>query len=114
MIQILGRSKCSATRKAKRFFSERGIPFQDMDLKSHGISAGELNNIARSVALEKLIDEEGQFYRKGGYQWRVFDPAEEILEHSELLRTPIVRNKHMAVCGDDPDGWEALARQERS
>jgi glutaredoxin len=41
-IQIFGTSKCQDTRKAQRFFKERGIPFQYVDLAVKGLSKGEL------------------------------------------------------------------------
>jgi arsenate reductase-like glutaredoxin family protein len=108
MIQIIGRSTCQASRKAKRFFSERGIDFQDFDLKSYKITAGVLKNITRSVPAAELIDEEGRYYKKQGFQWREFDPLEEILEHPELLKTPIVRSGKDAVCGENPEVWEGM------
>ncbi|WP_020613712.1 arsenate reductase family protein [Sediminispirochaeta bajacaliforniensis] len=113
MIQIIGSKKCRATKKAKRFFSERGIGFQDFDLKTHRLSPGELSNIAKSVPPEELIDSDGDFYRKAGYQWREYDPLEEILEHPELLKTPVVRAAGSAVCGDAPNVWSEFVRREK-
>jgi arsenate reductase (glutaredoxin) len=114
MIQLIGNKKCKNTGKAKRFFSERGIPFQDLDLKTHKLSPGELDNITRWIPPEELIDEECSYYKKNGYKWRDYNPMEELLEHPELLKTPVVRSKKGAFCGDQPEGWKELAEKEKS
>lgn len=114
MIQIIGRKSCRTSRKARRFFSDRGIKIQDLDLKSHPLSRGELEHISRTVEPEELIDEEGTFYQKNGYAWREFDPLDEILEHPELLKTPVVRYSGKASCGDDESAWDAFAREYRN
>ena len=111
MIQIIGRMSCKITRKAKRFFSDRGITFQDLDLKNRPVSPGELEHISRSVAPEALIDENGSYYKKNGYAWREYEALEEILEHPELLRTPVVRYKGKACCGDDEAGWKGVVEE---
>lgn len=56
-IQIFGRKKCFDTKKAERYFKERGIKFQSVDINSKGLSRGELDSVLRSVgSLEALID----------------------------------------------------------
>ena len=56
-IQIFGKSKCFETKKAERYFKERRVKFQYIDLNKYGISKGELNSVMRSGKLEELIDE---------------------------------------------------------
>lgn len=109
MVQIIGRKSCRASGKARRFFQERSIPFQDFDLKKHPLSEGVLLNISRSVSPDDLVDTQGKAYTKGGYQWMEYDPLEEILEHPDLLKTPVVRYKGKAVCGEDLEGWKQIA-----
>ena len=48
-IQIFGTSKCFDTKKAQRYFKERGIKFQMIDLKEKGMSRGEFDNVARAL-----------------------------------------------------------------
>ena len=55
-IQIFGKSKCFDTKKAQRYFKERRVKFQAIDLKKYGISKGELTSVLRSVKLPDLID----------------------------------------------------------
>ena len=57
IIQIFGKSKCFETKKAERYFKERRVIYQYIDLNKYGISKGELNSVMRSVKLEELIDE---------------------------------------------------------
>ena len=45
-IQIFGTKKCRDTRKAERFFKERGIKYQFIDMKEKGMSKGEFNSVA--------------------------------------------------------------------
>ena len=56
-IQIFGKSKCFDTKKAERWFKERRIKFQAIDLKKYGMSRGELQSVKSAVGLEALVDE---------------------------------------------------------
>ena len=57
-IQIFGKSKCFDTKKAERWFKERRIKYQSIDLPKYGMSAGELRNVINGVGgLDKIIDE---------------------------------------------------------
>lgn len=105
-IQIFGTKKCNNTKKAQRFFKERGIQIHFRDLTEKGISAGELENVSRSVDLEDLIDTDSKQYNKRGMQYMVFDLREELLEDPLLLKTPIVRNGKEATVGYQPDLWK--------
>ena len=48
-IQIFGKNKCFDTKKAQRYFKERGIKFQFVDLKVKGLSKGELDSVMKAV-----------------------------------------------------------------
>lgn len=54
-----------------------------------------------------MIDTESQFYVKNGYKYRDFDPKQEVMEHIELLKLPVLRNKSKAVIGFDKEFLEA-------
>lgn len=115
MVQIIGTKKSNATKKAQRYFSDRSIDTQFVDLDERGLSRGELENIARSVGdAELLLDTESKAYKKRGMQYMAFDVLEELEEHPDLLVNPIVRRKGDAVLGEDRDGWERIAEATRS
>mgnify|MGYP003175858284 CR=1 FL=1 len=57
-IQIFGKSKCFDTKKAERYFKERGIKYQYVDILSKGLSRGELDSVTRALGgLDAVIDE---------------------------------------------------------
>jgi len=109
-LQIFGTRKCSETRKAERFFKERGVRFQSVDLAQKGMSAGELRNVAARVGgVEQLIDRTGKRYLERGLKYAAptGPRIEQILvEDPLLLRTPIVRDGPRATVGYCPDVWQ--------
>ena len=105
-IQILGTKKDNDTRKAERFFKERGISYQFRELSEKGISKGELENITRVIELEKLIDKEGKQYKKRNFSFMKYDIAEELLEDPLLFKMPIVRNGSLCTVGYKPETWK--------
>lgn len=113
-IQIFGVSKCAETRKAQRFFKERGIRFQFVDLNEKGLSKGELRSVATRVPLEQLLDRGNKrFVEKGlAHAWLDAGKIEALLlEDPLLLRTPIVRNRKEATVGYCPEVWRAWQAQ---
>ncbi len=105
-IQIFGTKNCSDTRKAERYFKERRIQFHFRDLSEKGISKGELENIARVVPVDELIDREGKQFKKRNMQYMKFDIEEELLNDALLFKTPIVRNGKDVTVGYCPDVWK--------
>ena len=108
-IQIFGTKKCFDTKKAERYFKERGVKFQMIDMKEKGMSKGEYNSVKQAVggrdamidlkckdkdllALIRYIAEE--------------DKDEKILENQKVLKTPIVRNGKQATVGYVPEIWK--------
>ncbi len=98
-IQIFGTKKCADTRKAERFFKERSIPYQFIDLNQKAPSLGELESMLRCIEKEDLLDTNSKLYKKGGYAYMDFDIIEEILEHPELIKQPLIRGKSFAFAG---------------
>lgn len=111
-IQIIGTRKNADTRKCERFFKERGITYQFVDLGQRGLSPGELANIAAAAGTEALIDPESKSYQKRGMAYMEFDPVEELLEDPLLLRQPVVRSGKRASVGYDEERWAAWIREE--
>lgn len=106
-VQIFGTKKCNDTKKAQRFFKERGIQIHFRDLNEKGISKGELENVCRSIEMEELIDNESKQYKKRGMEYMVFNIEEEILEDPLLLKTPIVRYGKKSAVGYNPEIWKS-------
>ena len=111
-IQIFGTKKCNDTRKAERFFKERRVPYQFIDLSQKGMSRGELASVKQAVGIENLIDREGRQYKERNFGYMDFDIEEELLEDPLLFKTPVVRRGRKAVVGNNPGAWKELAEEE--
>lgn len=105
-IQIFGTLRCQDTRKAQRYFKERRIPFQFVDLTQKGLNKGELKSIAAAVGMDNLIDRHGKAYMQKTLQYLTHDREEEVLKDPSLLKTPVVRNAGQATVGYQPDVWK--------
>lgn len=115
-IQIFGLHRCADTRKAQRFFKERGIRFQFVDLKEKALSKGELRSVAARVPLEQLIDRSSPHFTERGLAHSRFNAEKTealLLEDPLLLRTPIVRNGKDATVGYCPEVWKAWQTEEK-
>ncbi len=106
-VQIFGTRKCNDTKKAERFFKERGIQVHFRDLAEKGVSPGELENIKRVFPPEELIDKEGKQYKKRNLQYMVYDLETELLEDPLLFKTPIVRYEGDVTIGYEPEVWKS-------
>lgn len=107
-IQIFGIKKCADTRKAERFFKERRIPYQFINLTEKGLSKGELASIQAAVGgSAALMDKEGKEYQKRNLKYLVHNIDEELLNHPLLLKTPIVRQGRLATVGYQPEVWQS-------
>lgn len=108
-IQIFGTKKCNDTKKAERYFKERNIKYQFIDMKEKGMSKGELTSVAQknggvecmlnetckdkdALALVKYIAKE--------------DQLEKLLMNQQILKTPVVRNGKESTIGYQPDIWK--------
>lgn len=108
-IQIFGSSKSFDTKKAERYFKERNIKFQAIDLAKYGMSRGELLSVKNAVGLESLIDPKHPDAPLLQYLAYEEDKIDKLLENPKLLRTPIVRNGKQATVGYCPDVWRTWA-----
>ena len=109
-IQIFGTKKSADTRKAERFFKERGIRFQSVDLKEKGLSKGELQSVAQAVGgLDKLPDPDAKDKDLLTLLEYLTPEArlEKILENQHILKQPIVRNGKQATVGYAPEVWKS-------
>ena len=105
-IQLFGTKKCPDTRKAERYFKERRIAVQYVDLTIRGLSKGELDKVKTVVGLDNLIDKAGKEYEKRNLKYLVHNPEDILLQYPLLLKTPLVRNGSKATVGYCPDIWQ--------
>ena len=104
-IQIFGTKKSFDTKKAQRYFKERRVKFQFIDLKEKGMSKGELESVARADA---VIDPKAKDADTVALvQYLAADQKfEKVLDNQQILREPIVRNGRQATVGYEPDVWK--------
>lgn len=108
-IQIFGTSKCFDSKKAMRFFKERNIKYQFIDMTQKGMSKGEFTSIKQAVGgLDAMIDEACRDQTALALIRYIADDEkdEKILENQKVLKTPIVRNGRQATVGFCPDVWK--------
>ena len=109
-IQIFGKPKCFDTKKAERFFKERRIPYQLIDVTRKGMSPGEYRKIRAAVgSLEALLDEKSPAYAAHYVAYLALESQreEKLLEHQEMLKTPVVRCGRKAAVGYRPEVWQS-------
>jgi arsenate reductase-like glutaredoxin family protein len=103
-IQIFGKSKCFDTKKAERFFKERGVKFQYVDILQKGLSKGELKSVVSAVGIDAIVSTTVEEYHLFKHLTEDAKP-DKLLECPQLYRTPIVRNGKDATVGHCPDVW---------
>jgi len=107
-IQIYGAAKCFNTKKAERYFKERNIKYQFIDLHKYGLSKGEFANVKAAVGLNNLFNHDTGEYKRLNLQHITGSSVrEEILfKNPKLYKSPIVRNGKQATVGYQPDVWK--------
>lgn len=113
-IQIFGMKKCFETQKAERYFKERKIKYQYIDIIKYGISKGEFESIKNSVGLINMINVSAKEYNSLNLdKIRMESIKTEILiANPKLYNTPLVRNGRKATVGFKPDVWKAWESEE--
>lgn len=108
-IQIFGTKKCNDTKKAERFFKERGIKYQFVDMKEKGMSKGEFTSVAQANGgLENMIDWNGKDKDTLALIRYISeeDKLGEVLENQKVIKTPVVRNGKKSTVGYQPEVWK--------
>lgn len=108
-IQIFGTTKCFDTKKAQRYFKERNIKVQFINLKEKSMSKGELTSVMQAVGgMDKLIDPKAKDQDTLTLIKYIADEDkfEKLLENQQVLLTPVVRNGKQATVGYQPDVWK--------
>ena len=107
-IQIFGKSKCFDTKKAERYFKERRIKYQYIDLNRYGMSGKEFDSVLRAVGgIDNLIDWESKSEQITLMKYMEDKVAKEdkVFDNPELMKTPVVRNGKQATAGYCPEIW---------
>ena len=104
-IQIFGKSKCFDTKKAERYFKERRIKYQFVDIMKFGMSRGELNSVKNAVGLDNMINQNDVDYPLIQYLASNDSKLDKLFECPWLIKTPIVRNGKQATVGYAPEVW---------
>ena len=109
-IQIFGTKKCNDTKKAERYFKERGIKYQFVDMKEKGVSKGEFISVAeKNGGIDNMLNSNAK--DKDAFA-RIQYAADEdklmtVLENQQIIKTPVVRNGKLSTLGYQPDVWKA-------
>lgn len=107
-IQIFGKSKCFNTKKAERYFKERRISYQYVDLLRYGLSGKEFDAVLRGVGgIDELIDweEKSPDLTLMKYMDDKVAKEDKVFDDPSLMRTPIVRNGKQVTLGYCPEVW---------
>lgn len=113
-IQIYGTNKSNDTKKAQRFFKERNIKFQFVDLSQNAMSEGELNSIKNGLklSLDELVDTKSKLYEKTFFKYLANedDKLDKLLDNQTMLIQPIIRIDKKPFMGFKPDEWKDLIK----
>ena len=107
-IQIYALKRNFDVQKAERYFKERKIPFQFVDLGKRPFALREMEAVRAKVPLQELVDTQSAAWKENPAAYTI-DPnviTETLCQKPALLRTPIVRNGKLATAGFRPDVWE--------
>jgi len=105
-IQIFGKLKCFDTKKAERYFKERRVKYQLIDIMKYGMSKGEFQSVKQAVGIDALVDENSKEYANQHIKYLANNDLEErLMDSPGLFKTPIVRNGKKATAGYAPDVW---------
>ncbi len=108
-IQIFGTKKCNDTKKAQRYFKERGIRVQYIDICDKGMSKGELRSVCQAVGGLQALINQGCKDKEALALITYIAPSEQedkLLENQQVIMTPVVRNGKQATVGYAPGVWK--------
>ena len=108
-IQIFGTKKCNDTKKAERYFKERGIKYQFVDMKEKGMSKGEFTSVAeKNGGVDNMLNTDAKDKDALALIKNIADEDKliTILENQQVIKTPIVRNGRQSTLGYQPDVWK--------
>lgn len=111
-VQLFTHPKSQSSRKAKRFFSDRGIAVHEVDCRQRAPAPGELRRFVERFGAEALLDPGSRSYQRQGFAYLSTDDdgwIDRMTADPTLLRLPLARFGDDLVVGEDPEGWQRLA-----
>ena len=106
-IQIFGTAKSADTRKAQRYFKERNIRFQFIDMRQKGMSRGEFDSVLRAVGgVDIMLDIDAKDTEAVSLIRYIYDKEDKLYENQQVIKLPVVRNGRQATVGYQPDVWK--------
>ena len=115
-VQLFTHPKSQPSRKAKRFFAERGVDVHEVDCRQRAPAPGELQRFVDRFGAEELADPQSKSYRTQGLAYLSTDDegwVDRFTDDPTLLRLPLARLDQELVVGEDPEGWQRLADAAR-
>ncbi|MBM3766653.1 MAG: arsenate reductase [Acidobacteria bacterium] len=112
LVQIFGVKNSSAARAAERFFKERGVPIQYVDLKQKALAPGEIKRFIDKYKLSSMFDVESKEYEASGLKYMRMSESDllaKIEKEPKLLKLPLVRHANLVSIGHDEESWKAMA-----
>ena len=112
-IQIYISKKNFDVQKAERFFKERRVPYQLVDLMRHPLGARELQLFAKALTAKALVDREDKKVKEHPVCYAPNDEVilAELLQKPSLMRSPIVRNGTKVTLGAAEETWASWLLQ---
>lgn len=110
-VQIFGTQKSRDTKKALRFFKERGVKPQFVDLSARKTAPGELGRFVQKVGVAGLLNTNSKAYEDAGLEYlKLTDDAliERLLDTPALLKQPLIRSGRTTEVGWDEALWREL------
>ena len=108
-IQIFGTKKCNDTKKAERYFKERGLKYQFVDMKEKGMSKGEFTSVAeKNGGVDNMLNPDAKDKDASALIKNIADEDKlaTILSNQQVIKTPIVRNGRQSTLGYQPEVWK--------
>ena len=109
-IQIFGTKKCNDTKKAERYFKERGIKYQFVDMKEKGMSKGEFTSVTeKNGGVDNMLNPDAKDKDALALIKNIADEDKlaTILSNQQVIKTPIVRNGRQSTLGYKTEVWKA-------
>ncbi len=113
-IQIYCGKKNFDCQKAERWFKERGIKYQMIDLAKKTMSPREFEAVRAQVGVRAMVERHSKSFLESTLAYISGDDvlAGELFLNQHLLKTPVVRNGRFATVGFAPGAWEKWAKQD--
>jgi len=112
-VQIFGVKNSNATRAAERFFKERRVAIQFVDLKIKPMAPAEIRRFVQRFGLDKLIDTESSAWVDAGLRYLKMTEADllaRVERDPKLLRLPLVRSGNLLSVGQDETAWKEMSK----